>query len=159
MRYFDVCNGDADGLIARHQFRLSVPVASDDLTLITGTKRDVALLSRLNFDGFAAIDADICVFDVSYDQNEVPARNLLDAGATIHYFDHHRAALLPQHQRLFAHIDTAADTCTSLIVDRHLNGVHRHWTIAAAFGDNLVGVAERLAAGQNLSIEEACRWL
>lgn len=154
MRFFDVCNGDADGLIARHQFRLSVPVASDDLTLVTGPKRDITLLSNVKVNGPAAMQADVSVFDISYDQNEESARRLLDAGATIRYFDHHRANLLRPHERLFAHIDTSPDTCTSLIVDRHLDGAHRHWAIAAAFGDNLTEVAEQLAIGQNLPAEK-----
>ena len=34
MRYIDVFNGDADSLIARHQFRLSFPVPYGKLTLV-----------------------------------------------------------------------------------------------------------------------------
>jgi hypothetical protein len=151
MQYFDVCNGDADGLIARHQFRLSFPAAPEHLTLITGAKRDIALLSRVDVQRAAQDATDISVFDISYDRNAVEALLLLDAGARIRYFDHHRASRLQTHPQLDAHIDTAADVCTSLIVDRYLGGVHRHWTIAAAFGDNLAGVAEQLAASANLS--------
>jgi hypothetical protein len=151
MQYFDVCNGDADGLIARHQFRLSFPVASDVLTLITGAKRDIDLLSRVDVRSAVRDATDISVFDISYDRNAAQVRLLLDAGAGIRYFDHHRASQLQTHPRLDAHIDTSADVCTSLSVDRYLGGVHRQWAIAAAFGDNLTHVAEQLAASANLS--------
>lgn len=45
MQYFDVCNGDADGLFALHQLRLATP---RNAVLITGPKRDNALLQRVN---------------------------------------------------------------------------------------------------------------
>ena len=150
-QFFDVCNGDADGLIARHQFRLSFPVPADNMSLLTGPKRDVSLLSQIKIGGTKTSIADICVFDISYDQNAESAHLLLNAGAKIRYFDHHRASLLKHHPRLDAHIDTSADTCTSLIVDRYLNGAHRLWAIVAAFGDNLTGVAEKLALLANMS--------
>ena len=154
MQFIDVCNGDADGLIARHQFRLSYPVPAGQLTLITGPKREVALLARVDI-GAARVGAEINVFDVSYDQNAASVRRLLSAGSTIRYFDHHRANQLQTHPRLDAHIDTSAQTCTSLIVDRFLNAAHRPWAIAAAFGDNLAEVAEALAAEANLTSADA----
>jgi hypothetical protein len=149
MQFIDVCNGDADGLIARHQFRLSYPVPHGQLTLITGPKREVTLLARVDM-GAARAGAEISVFDISYDQNAASVRRLLGAGATMRYFDHHRANQLQTHPRLDAHIDTSARTCTSLIVDRYLNAAHRPWAIAAAFGDNLAEVAEAMATEANL---------
>ena len=80
MWYFDVCNGDADGLIARHQFRLSFPVPAGSVTLITGTKREISLLKRIPLQAKSAQDADFSVFDVSYDQNADQAQELLKAG-------------------------------------------------------------------------------
>ena len=53
---------------------------------------------------------------------------------------------LPQHSNLKAFIDTAPDTCTSLIVDRYLGGRQRMWAVVAAYGDNLDGPAQRVAA-------------
>ena len=44
MTHFDVFNGDADGLCALHQLRLAAPV---DSVLVTGAKRDIALLQRV----------------------------------------------------------------------------------------------------------------
>ncbi len=154
MRYFDVCNGDADGLIARHQFRLAFPVPKVDVTLITGTKRDISLLQRIPVPAKLVLDAAIYVFDVSYDQNADHARELLEAVATISYFDHHSASKLQSHPRLVAHIDTSANVCTSLIVDRHLNGAYHPWAICAAFGDNLHSAAEQLAAKFGFTIEQ-----
>lgn len=155
MHCFDVCNGDADGLIARHQFRLSFPLPAERVTLVTGLKREVALLSRVEKEVVDLNNTDICVFDISYDKNAASAQRLLEAGATIRYFDHHRASQLKLHPRLASHIDTSADTCTSLIVDRHLGGAHRAWAIAAAFGDNLTEIAEQLARQANLTREQS----
>ncbi len=155
MHYFDVCNGDADGLIARHQYRLSFPVAGTDLTLLTGSKRETSLLSRVDTSRNETNGTDISVFDISYDRNAESARRLLEGGASIRYFDHHRAARFQPHPRLAAHIDTSADVCTSLIVDRYLEGAHHAWAIAGAFGDNLIEVAEQLAANAHMAAEEA----
>ncbi len=44
MTTYDVFNGDADGLCALHQLRLARPL---DAQLVTGTKRDNALLARV----------------------------------------------------------------------------------------------------------------
>ena len=44
MGYFDVFNGDADGICALHQLRLAEPRSS---RLITGTKREIKLLDRV----------------------------------------------------------------------------------------------------------------
>lgn len=43
MPHVDVFNGDADGICALHQLRLAEPRAA---TLVTGPKRDIALLRR-----------------------------------------------------------------------------------------------------------------
>ena len=62
MRFYDIFNGDADGLCALHQLRLAEPC---DATLITGVKRDIALLARV-----AAQPGDeLTVLDVSLDTN------------------------------------------------------------------------------------------
>ena len=44
MTHFDVFNGDADGLCALQQLRLAAP---KDAMLVSGVKRDVALLQRV----------------------------------------------------------------------------------------------------------------
>ena len=47
MADFDVFNGDADGLCALHQLRLLEP---REATLVTGPKRDIALLQRVSLE-------------------------------------------------------------------------------------------------------------
>ncbi|MEO7939536.1 MAG: acetyltransferase, partial [Burkholderiaceae bacterium] len=62
MNHYDVFNGDADGLCALHQLRL---VAPRDATLITGVKRDIALLQRVPLQR----DARVTVLDISLQRN------------------------------------------------------------------------------------------
>ena len=142
-RYVDVFNGDADGLCALRQLRLDDPV---DAELITGCKRDIALLSRVR----ANADTIVTVLDISIERNRDALEALLAAHVHVRYFDHHFAGEIPQSPWLEAHVDTAADVCTSVIVDRSLNGRFRHWAIVAAYGDNVIATAERLADASEL---------
>jgi hypothetical protein len=64
----------------------------------------------------------------------------------VRYFDHHASGEVPVHERLEAHLDMDAEICTSLLMDRHLGGRHRAWALVGAYGDELVAVADRLAA-------------
>jgi hypothetical protein len=150
MTRYDVFNGDADGICALVQLRLASPGPS---VLVTGAKRDIALLSRVEA---RAGDA-VTVLDVSADVNREALAALLERGASVDYFDHHRADTLPRHPRLHARIDTSASTCTSLIVDRHLDGAHRAWAVVGAYGDNLAGPARAHADALGLSDEQAHR--
>ncbi|MEO8101835.1 MAG: acetyltransferase [Betaproteobacteria bacterium] len=152
----DVFNGDADGLVARHQYRLMHPVAPEQVTLVSGVKRDIALLDRVPVTG-AARRRDIQVFDISYDRNATAAATLLEDGARITYVDHHRADHLTPHPRLVAYIDESPDVCSSLLVDRLCGGKYRLWAIAAAFGDNLTAVGNRLSQEAGLSTAEAAQ--
>ncbi|HQR71040.1 MAG TPA: hypothetical protein PLE54_10590 [Burkholderiaceae bacterium] len=138
MTCFDVCNGDADGLFALRQWRLAHPQES---IVVTGIKRDIELLNRVN----AGADDQVAVFDISLARNRAALDRLLAAGAAVTWFDHHAPGPMPKHGGLIAHIDTEAETCTSLLVDGHLKGRFRTWAIAAAYGDNLAQSAERLA--------------
>lgn len=139
MKRFDVFNGDADGICALQQLRLKDPA---DAELITGVKRDIELLDQVT----AAAGDEVTVLDVSLDKNRTSLLRVLEAGAHVRYFDHHFAGNIPSHPRLSAHIDTAGDTCTSLIVNGFLKGAHARWAVTAAFGDNAEPTAERLAA-------------
>ena len=144
MRFYDIFNGDADGLCALHQLRLADPRTS---TLITGVKRDIALLARV-----APEPGDeLTVLDISLDRNREALLGALHVGARVHYFDHHFAGEIPQHPLLEAHIDTSATVCTSLIVDRHLQGRYRAWAVVAAFGDNLRAEARAAASGLGMA--------
>ncbi|QYY33087.1 acetyltransferase [Cupriavidus pinatubonensis] len=144
-RYF-AFNGDADGLCALQQLRLACP---GDATLVTGVKRDIHLLDRID----AGPGDTVAALDISLEQNRGGLLRLLAAGARVDYFDHHHAGELPAHRGLCAHIDEGADVCTSILVDRHLGGRHRRWAVTAAFGDNLSGVARLMAAQAGL---DAC---
>lgn len=109
--------------------------------LVTGVKRDIQLLGRVN----AAPGDELTVLDISLKSNAAELDRLLAAGARCRYFDHHAAGEIPQHANLSTFIDTAPDICTSLIVDRYLSGRQRIWAVVAAFGDNLVKSALRAA--------------
>jgi hypothetical protein len=141
---YDIFNGDADGLCALHQLRLTQP---RDAELVTGVKRDIRLLDRVR----AAEGDELTVLDVSMKSNASGLERVLREGARVTWFDHHAAGEIPRHDALTAHIDTAPGTCTSLIVDRELGGAHRLWAVVAAFGDNLVTSA--VGAAQPLALD------
>lgn len=137
--HYDVFNGDADGIISLVQLRLSEPKAS---TLITGVKRDIQLLKSLDTN-----EGDtVTVLDISMEKNSDALVGLLDKGIEVYYADHHRAGDIPNHQNLNAHIDLDANTCTALIVDKLLNGQFHAWAICAAYGDNMIATADKLAS-------------
>jgi hypothetical protein len=144
-RYY-VFNGDADGLCALQQLRLVEP---SEATLVTGVKRDIALLERVQ----ASAGDECTVLDVSLDVNRGALLDLLQAGASVRYFDHHYAGDVPVHDRLEPHLDPSPSACTSLLVDRHLDGRHRLWAITGAFGDSLTEVATALAETAGLGTE------
>lgn len=150
MKFYDIFNGDADGICALHQLRLVQPRVAE---LITGVKRDIALVSRVD----AQAGDQLTVLDVSLRSNADAVRDALERGAQVQYFDHHAAGDIPQHPQFEAHIDTAPDVCTSLLVDRHLGGKHRLWAVVAAFGDNLVESALRAAQPLQLDHTELAR--
>ncbi|MDH4285748.1 MAG: acetyltransferase, partial [Gallionellaceae bacterium] len=148
MRQVDVFNGDADGLCALHQLRLALPFASE---LVTGVKRDIKLLDRVK----AGAGEQVSIFDISLDSNRDGLMRLLEAGASIEYFDHHHAGEIPQHPNLVTHIDTSASVCSSMLVDRCLAGQYRPWAIVAAFGDNLAASAHAMAKAAGIAGEQA----
>ncbi len=143
MRFYDIFNGDADGICALHQLRLAEP---RDAELVTGVKRDIELLARVE----PGPGDEVTVLDVSLETNRKHLIRMLEAGVRCRYFDHHFAGAVPSHPLLDAHIDTAPSVCTSLIVDRYLHGKHRAWAVVAAFGDNLPESAFGAAAGLHL---------
>jgi hypothetical protein len=148
MSHYDAFNGDADGLCALHQLRLAWP---REAQLVTGCKRDIALLERI-----AGSPGDsVTALDISLDVNREALLRLLERGVEVEWFDHHHAGDIPVHPRLTAHIDTDAAVCTSIIVDHVLGGRHRPWAVVAAYGDNLAASAERLAS--TLGLDEQAR--
>jgi single-stranded DNA-specific DHH superfamily exonuclease len=144
---YDVFNGDADGICALLQLRLAEPKSS---VLVTGIKRDIELLDRVN----AKPGDDVTVLDVSLQKNLPHVQRILQQGARIFYVDHHLPGEIPEHAALKTLIDTDANMCTSLLVDRYLQGQYRSWAVVAAFGDNLNQSAEQAAGGLKLSASE-----
>ncbi len=147
MTCYDVFNGDADGLCALHQLRLASP---RDAVLVTGVKRDIALLSRVQ----AQAGDSVTVLDISLDVNRSALVDLLGRGVEITWFDHHFAGDIPRHPGLAATIDPAPDVCTGMLVDRAIAGRHRPWAVVAAFGDNLPAGAAALADLLGLSASQ-----
>lgn len=142
--FYDVFNGDADGICALHQLRLDEPRAS---VQVTGVKRDIALLERVDAQAGDAVT----VLDISLARNAASLQRLLARGVKCRYFDHHFAGDIPAHPNLMTFIDTAPDVCTSLLVDRFLDGRQRIWAVVAAFGDNLAAAARKSAVALNLN--------
>ncbi len=148
MSHYDVYNGDADGLCSLQQLRLHVPI--DDAILVTGVKREISLLQRVN----GAAGDTITVLDVSLDKNREALLQLLESGCHIDYFDHHFAGDIPLHPNLNTTIDTSPETCTSLLVNSALAGEHAAWAVVGAFGDNFHDAARRTAVAMGLPSEQ-----
>lgn len=147
MGRFHVCNGDADGLCAVQQWRLHDPSPA---TLITGLKRDIALLQQVVPD--AADEVLVC--DLSVERNRDPLLRLLDAGVRVRYFDHHVATHRPSHDKLELHLDGDPQTCTSLLMDRFLGGAFHAWALVGAYGDALTAVAHHRAAAVGFGADQ-----
>ena len=138
MTAIDIFNGDADGICALVQLRNAQP---KDSRLVTGVKRDIALVAQVEY----GAGDDVTVLDVSFDKNREGVRSALAAGARILYFDHHFAGDIPDSERLEVHINTTSDVCTSVLVNEYLKGAFRAWAVVGAFGDNLNKTAEGVA--------------
>ena len=146
LRYIDVFNGDADGLCALVQLYRAKPRSAK---IITGIKRDINLLKRVT----AEPGDQITVLDISFEKNSADVSRLLESGAAIKYVDHHKTGDIITHPNLDVDIDLSAETCTSLIVDKQLEGKYRAWAITAAFGDNLAKQA--LALGKASGFDDS----
>jgi len=138
MTHFDVFNGDADGLCSLVQLRNAQP---REAQLITGVKRDINLLEKVQADAGSRIT----VLDVSLDKNRTGLERALAAGAEVFYCDHHFAGDIPEHDGLQTLINTAPDVCTSLLVNKYLDGAFLEWAVVGTFGDNLKDSARRIA--------------
>lgn len=142
--HFDVFNGDADGILALLQLRLAEPKAS---VLVTGVKRDIALLQRVDVEQASSVTA----LDISMEKNKTALSNILEQQIPVFYVDHHRSGAIPETDKLKAIIDTDANTCTSLLVNNYLAGRFVLWAIVAAYGDNMLAAATALAEKEELS--------
>lgn len=145
MAFYDVFNGDADGLCALVQLRNAEP---RDAKLISGVKRDIQLLEQVD----AGADDVVTVLDISMDKNKSDLKRLLEQGAEVFYCDHHYAGEIPEAPRLTALINPASDVCTSLLINGHLQGRFAQWAVVGAYGDNLRQSAQ--AAAKPLGLTE-----
>jgi hypothetical protein len=144
MTAYDLFNGDADGICSLIQLRLAQP---KETTLVTGVKRDNALLENID----AKQSDEITVLDLAMVRNTAALNRVLEQGAKVLYLDHHHAGDIPNHPNLEAHIKTASDTCTALIVDELIDTQFSLWAIVGAYGDNLIDVADAYASQLNLT--------
>ncbi|MBT4522092.1 MAG: DHH family phosphoesterase [Halieaceae bacterium] len=151
MSNYDVFNGDADGLCALIQLRNATP---REAVLITGVKRDIALLEKIN----AGPGSLITVLDVSLDKNRPGLKRALEAGASVFYCDHHFAGDIPEDDNLQTLINTSPDVCTSLLINDYLQGAYLPWAVVGAYGDNLASSAQHNAAPLGLD-EDALKQL
>ena len=149
MNYYDIFNGDADGICALHQLRLAE--SKPEAQLVTGVKRDIQLLDSEVLD--TVKEAMLTVLDVSLDSNRDSLTRLLAAGNKVLYVDHHAADPVPLHPLLTTRIDTSATTCTSLLVNTMLDSRFGRWAVCGAFGDNLHVSAQELANRLGLNDE------
>jgi single-stranded DNA-specific DHH superfamily exonuclease len=138
MADIDIFNGDADGICALTQLRNADP---RDSVLITGVKRDIALVTKAD----AGPGDRVTALDISFDKNRKGVVEALQAGAEVFYVDHHFAGEIPQSPKLTTIIDTDPNVCTSLLVNGHLRGAHVEWAVTGAFGDNLKASARTIA--------------
>ena len=76
MAHIDCFNGDANRICALTQIRLDQPVDSE---LVTGVKRDIKLLDRVD----AAENDVVTVLDVSLDKNRAGLERVLAQGAVL----------------------------------------------------------------------------
>ncbi|SES69670.1 DHHA1 domain-containing protein [Thalassotalea agarivorans] len=136
--HFDVFNGDADGILSLVQLRLAEPKES---VLVTGVKRDINLLKKVDVKAATSVTT----LDISMEKNIEALNELLNKNTNVLYIDHHRSGDIPSNSALEAVIDTDANTCTALLVNERLNGQYVLWAITAAYGDNMLASAERLA--------------
>ncbi len=147
MADYDVFNGDADGICALLQLRLHEP---RDATLVTGVKRDIALLKQVD----AGAGDRVTTLDISMEKNHGDLQRLLNAGAGVFYVDHHFPGEIPDHPGLTAIINEAPETCTSILVNKHLKGAYCAWAVVGAFGDNLKNSAAALARNLAVNADE-----
>jgi nanoRNase/pAp phosphatase (c-di-AMP/oligoRNAs hydrolase) len=134
---YDFFNGDADGIISLHQYRM---FADTDTELFTGVKRDIKLLRHC----LDVKNSRFYVFDISLLSNHDDAVKVLGNENTMIWFDHHEPGELNLGENFTAKIDPDPNCCTNLMVDRYLDGIYRPWTICGAYGDNLHELADTL---------------
>ena len=126
MRWY-AYNGDADGICSMVQWGLVYGIEGHR---VTGVKRDIELLERVNPNP----DDEIIVMDISLARNHARAVELSTQGFDITWFDHHLAG--EPIDGITTNIDTSSDVCTARIVEKFL-GLESDWAQVALHGDGL----------------------
>ncbi len=126
MRWY-AYNGDADGICSMVQWGLVYGIEGHR---VTGVKRDIELLERVNPNP----DDEIIVMDISLVRNHARAVELSSQGFDITWFDHHLAG--EPIDGITTNVDTSANVCTARIVEKFL-GVESDWAQVALHGDGL----------------------
>ena len=126
MRWY-AYNGDADGICSMVQWGLVYGIEGHR---VTGVKRDIELLERVNPNP----DDEIIVMDISLARNHARAVELSTQGFDITWFDHHLAG--EPIDGITTNIDTSANVCTAVIVEKFL-GLESDWAQVALHGDGL----------------------
>lgn len=147
MQYYDVFNGDADGLCALVQLRNAEP---RDSILVTGVKRDIKLLSQIRPQAHDVVT----VLDISMDKNKKDLLRILETGCEVFYCDHHLSGEIPHNRHLTALINADSNVCTSLLINGHLKGQFSEWAMVGAFGDNMQTGARALAKQAGLNEQQ-----
>src|SRR5262249_61525349 len=109
MQFYDIFNGDADGLCALQQLRLEEPRSS---VLVTGVKRDIQLLARVH----AEAGDELTVLDIALSRNAEDLARLLASGVRCRYFDPHAAGTMsrqPDHSPLLSALPGVTNSLTA----------------------------------------------
>lgn len=140
----DVCIGDANGLCSLLQWRLHQPKQSSTLALLGHESRlDGLVHSRAG--------GDVLLCEIPMQANRSTLMQLLDSGAQIQYLSHQIGDEPLWHPQLQYIEDAPQDRCTSLMVDRILDGRYRQWALVGAYGKHCNAQADKLAASNGLS--------
>jgi hypothetical protein len=144
LMHYDVFNGDADGICALIQLRLSNPKNSK---LITSIKRDISLLKKIS-----PVEGDsVTVLDISMKKNYQEVVSFLELGVGVFYADHHQSGNLLIHENFRSHINESSNICTSLIINKYLSGKYQEWAVVGAYGDGMDKAARIIADKAGLS--------
>jgi len=150
-RRFSVCNGDADGLCSAVQWFMHEPSPA---TLVTGLKRELALLDRVD----CGVGDEINIFDIAMSRKSHRTAALARSRRACALFDHHAVVTDVPASALFeARIDAGCDSCTSLLVDRRIGGACHGWALVGTYGDNLSERADQLAVEWGFDIGDRQR--
>jgi hypothetical protein len=146
----DICIGDANGLCSLLQWRLHQPKQSSTLALLGRESRLDGLIQ-------ASPGDDVLLCDIPMQANRSTLMQLLDSGAQIQYLSHQIGEESLWHPQLQYIEDAPQDSCTSLMVDRILDGKYRQWALVGAYGKRCNASADKLASSVGLPAHERAR--